>query len=808
MATMQKLLLILSAFVLLAGCAGGRSAFSKGERLEQEGKLDEAVVKYAEAASANPESSEYRVRFLTASAEAARRHIKQGNVYLDGKKYDDAIREYQTAIALDPSQEIAAQQSAIALKLRNSKLLYQEGVEFEKGNKLREAFRAFKKAEILNPEDQRVRDAIERILKSRKTKLEGFELNLKSTKPITLKFKDAKLKEVFAILSQLSGINFIFDEAVKDHNFSIYLENATFQQALDILTNVNKLGRKVLNESTIIIYPKTPDKIKQYEELMVQTFYLNKLDAKKAVNLLRTMLQIKKIYVNEEMNAIVIRDTPDVIDVARKIIEANDIPDAEVLLDVEVVEISKSKADSFGLLLSKYAVTMNTLAPDGVNFLSDSFTPQGQTITTTGTTTTQAASTAGNLLNVMNWRGFGGFITVPNATFNLGKSLANGDTLSNPKILVKNREKAKFNVGTRVPITTTSSPTGGGVSVNVQYVDVGVKVNAEPTIQLNNEVSIKLSLEVSSILSRDKIGDASSLTTVVTIGTRNLDTVLDLKDGETSVIGGLIQDQKSNSKKKVFLLGDIPVIGDLFTSHDDSNDKTELVLAITPHIVRGVAIPPPDVTSFWSGREDEPSAAKIYSSFSQDDEELLGASQPRPVTPTKAVTRPPVTGQTVQPGAKEKEPAGKQPAVTQPVAVPPARVSLSIAAPSSAKLNDQFTVDVKAAGAKDLKSAPFVLVYDPLFVDFVGAAEGPFLRSDGKPTQFGYSVDRNTGQVTVTLDRTGETGGLSGDGTLMTATFKAKNQGPANLGFKGAHFAAPKGTPIEVLPYSTVVEIK
>jgi len=190
--------------------------------------------------------------------------------------------------------------------------------------------------------------------------------------------------------------------------------------------------------------------------------------------------------------------------------------------------------------------------------------------------------------------------------------------LSNPKIRVKNKEKAKFNVGTRVPITTTTMATTGTTSqVNVQYVDVGVKVNAEPTIQLNNEISIKLSLEVSSIISRESVGGKDSATTVVTIGTRNLDTVMSLKDGETSVIGGLIANSKSESRQKVFLLGDIPLVGPLLSNKETSKDKTELILAITPRLVRGVTVLPSSTTAFNSGKEDAPSVMPPYVSFEQ-----------------------------------------------------------------------------------------------------------------------------------------------------------------------------------------------
>ena len=817
---------------LVAGCAPGRTAIGKGEMLERQGRLDEAVLKYAEAAAANPNQGEYRLRFLKASVDAARAHAKKGDEFLDQMNFDEAIREYQSAVALDPSFDKAKQQSDLLIKLRNAQVVFLEGVSLEKDNKPREALRAYQKAISIDSGHKGAKEGIERLLKTRKTKLDGYELNLKSTKPITLKFKDAKIKEVFNIITQLSGINFVFDEGVKDNNVSIYLENATFQQALDIITGINKLGKKALNEGTVIVFPKSPEKIKQYEELFVQTFYLNKLDAKKAVNLIRTMLQVKKIYVNEEMNALVIRDTPDVLDVARKIIEANDVPDAEVLLEVEVVEIAKKNADNFGLVLSRYAVSAAASASGSGALLSDVLTQPTAVATPVAGAAPSTSTGVGNLLNLFRWRGYDGFITVPNATFNFGKTIGNGETLSNPKIRVKNREKSKFNVGTRVPITTTSTNgTVGGINVNVQYVDVGVKLSAEPTIQLNNEVNIKLSLEVSSILSRDKVGDGT--TTVVTIGTRNLDTVLSLKDGETSIIGGLMQDIKNKSNQKITLLGDIPVLGSLFSSHDTSNDKTELILAITPRIVRGITVPEADVAAFWSGMEDDPSITKPYGSFTQEPEfaatpQQSAAPVPKPVPPQAQPAAPapvpPVPVQEprpkvpAQPGTTPvtAAPAAPAPAAQAPVPAPapppvrqPAeRISLNIGAPASVKVGEQFMAEIKISDAKSLLNAPFVLVYDPAFLEFQAAAEGDFLNKDGKPTIFKTTVDKTTGQVTITSARKPGDGGIGGAGTLLTASFKAKSKGPASLGFMSVKFNDAGGKIIETIPYNTVIEIK
>ena len=832
---MKIVIRIFTIFALFAlcACATGRTAFDKAQQLEKKGNYDEALQKYAEAVANNPDAGEYRIAFLKASEKAAKINVKAGDDHFAAKRYDQAFAAYQKAMAMDPSLDKAKQQVEMIQKIRSSMKMYAEAQAFEKENKQREAVRSYQKALNVYASNREAAEALERILKTRRIKSEGFELNIKSAKPITLKFKDAKTKDVFNIITQLSGINFVFDEGFKDATVSIYLENATFQQALEIICNMQKLGRKVLNENTIILYSRTPDKIKQYEDLYVQTFFLNKLDAKKAVNLVRTMLQVKKIYVNEEMNTLVIRDTLDVIEVARRILEANDVPDAEVVLEVEVIEMEKKNAESFGLALSRYAVGMNIQGPNG--FLSDSLTT-AQASTTTGTTTSAAGTT--QLLNLFRWGDYRNFITVPSATFNFGKSLGNAETLSNPKIRVKNREKAKFNVGTRVPITTTSSNGVGNYNVNVQYVDVGVKINAEPTIQLNNDVNIKLGLEVSSILSKEKVGTDGN-TTVATIGTRNMDTVLSLKDGETSVIGGLIQDTKGQNSHKIWLLGDIPVIGALFSNHDNSGDKTELILAITPRIIRGISVFDPEVASFWSGVEDDPSTTHKFASFVQEPE----FGHPSDKTATKPAATAPAADS--KPGQPAQSPQNMIPAppvkivepkpvqnsaalpVIQPVSevpivqqqsaavavvdvtpLPVKKVSLKVAASASVKTGEQFTADIIAVDAQRLGTATMALVYDPELLDVNSVKEGELFRNDGQKSLFDSKIDNQKGNIAIKLAKEPDSLGITGGGRLFSVQFKAKAKGPASIGFIGVKLVSQGGVPVESIPYNAVVEVK
>jgi general secretion pathway protein D len=398
--------------------------------------------------------------------------------------------------------------------------------------------------------------------------------------------------------------------------------------------------------------------------------------------------------------------------------------------------------------------------------------------------------------------------------------------------------------------------------VNVQYVDVGVKVNAEPNIQLNNEISIKLNLEVSSIITKETVGGRDSATTVVTIGTRNIDTVLSLKDGETSVIGGLIQRSASTDKSKTFLLSDLPLLGPLFTNTNTSKDKTELMLAITPRLVRGIPVPLPGLASFVSGKEDHPTLVRPLSSFDleavfEDDAQLKADAKktPAPVpvikkpavpapVPEKPAAQANTPGQSVPKQAAPLSsgvPAEVVPApapvldptvdksgqtiLKQPVPVPvppisgaseavvpaPAKIQrslLQIAAPSSVTVGQQFSIDVKISDAKDLVNAPFVLTFDPAFVEFVSISEGALLKSDGKQTTFSGKADAAAGTVNVTLIRSSGSGGVTGGGTLAAVVFKSKNKGPASFAFKNTLFTSSNGAALSILPFSTAVDIR
>lgn len=789
-----KILLLAASFAVLAGCSAAYRSVSAAKELEAQGRYEEAMLCYAEALKNDPDLPEYRLRFLSNREKAAQVYGSKGDALYASKNYRDAVIAYQTASGLDGGTTHYIQKAERASQMRDAQTAWQEGQELERTRRLREAARAYTTALELDPGNPEYRKALQRLAASRKSRLDTYDLKLKSTTPFTLKLQNASLREVFAVVSRLSGINFIFDDAVKAQPVTIHLENATFQQSLELLSSMFKLGRKTLNESTVLIYPQTPEKAKQYEEMVVRTFNLKYLDGKKAINLVRSLLQVRKLYVVEETNALVLRDTAEVAGVVEKILEANDLPDAEVVLEVEVVEFNSTDAQNVGLMLSNYSVTLGTFSPQN-KLLSPYLYPSNDMPTPVG---------SDQLLKAFSIKGFGGYVTVPNATYNFGKTLAKGEVLANPKLRVKNKEKAKFNVGQRIPIQTVSS-TGTISSTNVQYVDVGIKVNAEPIIQLSNEVTVKLTLEASTPIKRESAGDG---TTLLTIGTRNLETVLSLKDGETAIIGGLIQNNDTTKKTKVFLLGDLPLLGPFLSNNESTADKNELIMAITPRLVRRVTVPSASMAAFHSGREDSPTVGGAYSSFLQESEyqgEAEFTKQPGVLN-----SAPPFgTAPNGVAAVAQTTPAAAQPAVAVPLSSGgnhTGKATLAFKGPASVAAGSPLQLDIAVSDVELLDKAAFTVEYDPDLIAFTGATEGNLLKRGGTTSKF-QQVLLKPGSINISIQRDNSTVGVTGEGGLASLSFAAKKPGPARFSFSAISFIRQDGSPQPVIWQSSFVNL-
>jgi general secretion pathway protein D len=420
------------------------------------------------------------------------------------------------------------------------------------------------------------------------------------SKPITLDFRDVPIKSVFDVIARTSGVNFVFDKDVRsDTRVTIFVRDASVEEVIGLVLTTNQLERKLLNANTLMIYPDTPVKGRDYKDLVTRSFYLANTDVKQAQTMIRTLVKTRDIFIDEKLNLVIIKDTADAVRLAEKLIESLDMAEPEVMLDVEVLEVTRSRLQELGIRFPDQ-IGYGRLQPD----LNTTIVNNG----VTQSNTTLGGTLAQGFVDLRNRNGLTSFVSNPALTLNLRSEAGDGNTLANPRIRVKNREKAKIHIGDKLPVFTTTSTANVGVSASVSYLDVGLKLDVEPNVYLDDEVGIKVQMEVSSV-TREVTGPAGSL--AYQIGTRSAATVLRLRDGETQVLAGLISDEERSSANRLPGLGDIPTLGRLFSSTRDNNSKSEIVLLITPRIVRNVSRPDANAFNEPAGSEADVGAPPI-----------------------------------------------------------------------------------------------------------------------------------------------------------------------------------------------------
>jgi len=624
--------------VLLAGCAGQR-AYQEGNALLAQDQVAAGLAKYQEAVAADPGNAQYRSALLVARDKAATRLVLQAESAMAAGQGAQAQEAYLRVLAFDPANERArAGMRQVEADRRHAGMLNEARLAFER--KDYDAARQ-KIGAILTerPNHEGARLMLLQVDDAALAAPSGeAALAASFRKPISLEFRDAPLKQIFEIISRHSGLNFIFDKDVKaDARSSIFLKNSTVEAAIYYLLMSNQLERQVMDGNTILVYPNVPAKLREYQEMTVKTFFLANADAKNIANTFKTILKSRDVVVDEKLNLVILRDSPEAIKVATQLVALQDVPEPEVMLEVEVLEIKRSSIMDLGISWPR-ALSFSPLQG-----------PNGEPVTI-------------NELRALNRDNIlvGGVV----GSVNANKADGDSNTLANPRIRVRNKEKAKVVIGEKIPniSATVSSGIGGFASETPNYVDVGLTLNVEPTIYLNNEVGIRISLEVSTL------GEAvttRSGSVAYRIGTRSASTLLQLKDGENQVLAGLISNEDRSSGSKVPGFGDIPVVGRLFGSTRDQLDRTEIVLSITPHLVRTVQRPAASASEFGAGTE---------ASFRRRPDTTARAAVQLPAS---APVARPVAG--AAPGDGAATPA---PATERPFSVPPSQLpQLPSAAP-------------------------------------------------------------------------------------------------------------------------------
>ena len=623
---MKKLILFLAAAALL-GCAG-QEALKQGQHLIEAGNEEQGLMRLEEALKHNPNDTELRNYYLRHRAVAVQRFLQAGDNARAAGQLDAAETAYQKAQRFDADNANVKAGLAAVARERASLSVVREAEEAYKRGDLDTALNKAKEVLQAIP-TQRDARAIVRKVEEQKMKAEQTSPQLAAAlkDTITIELRDAPVRTVFELLSKRSGLNFVYDRDVPpDLRVTVFVKDTTIEEVIRFVLVTSQLERRVLNPNTVLIYPNTPNKAQAYRELTVKSFYLANADVKQTANMVRSLAKTRDLFVDEKLNLLVVRDTPEAIRMVEKLISNHDLAEPEVMLEVEVLEIGHSQ-------LSQIGVEWPGRAALGV---------QGAAGVPGQLTGTEAQNLSSGMFRLT--------VSDPLIALNLRQQAGRTNVLANPRIRVKNKEKARIHIGDKVPVITTTAGATGFVSESVNYLDVGLKLEVEPLVHLEDDVGIKVGLEVSNISNEVKTGSG---TVAYQVGTRNANTTLRLRDGETQVLAGLISDEDRRNAQKVPGLAQLPVLGRLFSSNNDTVNKTEVVLLITPRVLRNIERPGVRLEEFNSGTEMDVGRGG-GGPLPPVSIQQSPVQRPQPAAPQ--APRPPAAGPAPKPDAREPQP--------------------------------------------------------------------------------------------------------------------------------------------------------
>ncbi len=750
--------------LLASSCATSR-ATREGEREEQRKHWDLAVLAYERALALDPKDSAARISLQRARFQAAQAHYERGRLHRSAGQLDLAVAELEVSIALDSTNDSALQE------LRKAR------ADIESRNRENAGGTPVEQAKM----------------KTRGARAAPPMLNPSSTKPIDVAFApDTNIKRIYAAMGAAAGINIIYDPQLKDDKFTLDLRGMTFQKALEIAMRQAGHFYKVIDEKTILIAQDTPQNRKEYEDQVIRTFFLSNGDVKDVSAMVRSILDLRRLGTIPALNAIIIRDTADKVAVAERLIEVNDKAKSEVVVDVELLQVNTDKLLDLGTALSQRSVTASVVpGAGGIGTAVASVLPWHQ-ITNLGTNDFM--------------------FTIPTVTFNFIKDNTDAELLAKPQLRIAEGEKAQLVIGDRVPIPVTTINTQQAVGstgvipiTSFQYQDVGIKIDMEPRVHHNKEVSLKLTIEVSQINGYITSGDGSKQPI---IGTRTITSSIRLKDGETNFLAGLIRKDTTKTKSTIPFLGDLPLIGALFTHNITDDKRTDLYLTLTPHIIRSPQITEEDLIPIWVGTENNVSFSGLNTRLespnatgSPFDAPPAGGARPpvRPVPPASLAPNPnmPIiqgSGPN-DPFRRTPTPAPSTPRTSNETAAPtpqalatisgavPAPMPQPLVATSSAAAGPGITASAAGpvlhlaatsaevtpgevsvvnvtgdSGLAALGALEFTVEWDPAVAEVTGVAPGPWRNAEGAEA-IRFDADRVAGRAHLHFVRvTGSTG--------------------------------------------------
>jgi len=683
-----------------------------------------------------------------------------------------------------------------------------------------------------------------------------------------VRFNNTSLREILNFIGQATGVNVTFDRQYQDRNYTVQLDGVTLEQALNQILSVNSLAYKVLSERSILIFDDTAQKHQQYDDQVIQTFYLSNADATELAQILSQAFRPPGIAIqpaiapNKAQNSITIRGTASVVQIFEKLIQQNDKPRAEIVVDVEIMEVSRQRVKQYGLNLSEYALG-GIFSPEvSLNGAATTTTPTTGGVTTP--VTTPAATSAGrgpsqvtspppfNLNTITRGISTADFYAaVPTAIVKFLESDTNTKLVAKPQLRGAEGTKLTFKVGDQIPVITTSylPVATGGAGQNplssYNYKDVGVTVEMTPRVTLENEILLDISV-INNSRSADVIIAGVN---IPSFGNREVNVRLRLRDGESNLLAGLLREDERKSLNGFPGAINVPVLKQLFSGNDESITQTDIVMLLTPHIVRGPNITEQDLKPIYIGSQQTfgvggnppllaPTPEPAAPPAPVPAQPRIGQQTPQgtiavppgatPVPGTVVVPNPPPPAPTATPINPPPQSAAPPPASVQPEAIPtPAPPRDVPAAPDTASLSSPglggaqviisppaatlrvgqgpYNVPLSVTGAQRLSTVTLTLTFDPRILRVRTVQEGSFLRSGGANVTFSQQV--NAGRIDIIISRGADATGVSGTGVLAAVLFDAIAPGNVSLTASGTA-SGPGNTPmsLQFRPVSLTVQ--
>jgi general secretion pathway protein D len=786
---------MLALALCVTGCAA-KKAYSAGKTAAAAGEWDVAVDQYRRALEAEPMNAEYRLALQRAMGSAALDFAEKGrNAELRGQ-LDEALRAYRKSSEYDPTN----------------------GTVATKVSELDKKIRALTEQSQPKPNIQQLREAARQA-----TTPALFRLNEVLPR---LQFPNASPKDILNIIGQMAGINVQFDAAYQDPRaYSMDLEGVTLEQALNAVTQANQLFYKVTNPRTILVANDTQPKRAQYDEQVVKVLRLSHADATELTAMLQQVIRITaggtvvqfSVTANKTQNSILVRAPANVVEVIERIADAMDTPRAEVVIEVEILEVRKSRLRQYGLDLGTYTI--------GAVYSPES-DPRN------GTALNPPAFNLNSPFRGINRGDF--YLAVPAAAIHFLETDSQTKLLAKTQLRGSEGQKLTLNLGDDVPVpSTVFTPIAqGGANVSplssFNYRTVGIVLEATPRVNYDDEIIIDLNVENSTRAPDVNVGG----TNLPSFTTRKVTSQLRLRDGEPNLLAGLLQENERKSLNGFPGILQLPIIKQLFSSNDETIEQTDIIMLMTPRIIRSHELTEKDLEALFIGTSTnlgiggpppliapsavDPSLTAPGNAPAGAPGALApGAGAPNPAAPLGAppVGNPPVNTNTPQPppGAPRSElpgPATTPPPSPLPQPLPPTATASTassqtsgatgalgapgsgtqiVVAPSTTDMRagtTGYTVALQAANASRLSSVSLTLTYNPAALRVRSVQQGFFMSSSGSAVAF--TEDHNTpGRIDLVIMRTGDTTGAAGNGLLGSILFDAVGAGAGNLTITG-----------------------